>query len=60
MEVQRSLRLGWCDTPVETLWEGPSFLSMFVWVPYFCGEPSFLSHLRAALILVSLVHLIIV
>ena len=44
VEVQISLHLGLCDTHVAALWEGPRFLSMFVWGPSFCGEPSSHSH----------------
>ena len=55
-----SLCLGLCGTRVETLKEGPRFLSMFVWGPSLCGEPSSHSHLRTALLLVCLEHPIIV
>ena len=48
--------MGLCGTRVETLREGPRFLSMFVWGPCLCGEPSSYSHLRAALMVVCLVH----
>ena len=56
VEVQVSLRLGLCGTRVETLREGRRFLSMFVWGPSLCAEPSSHSHLRTALLLVCLVH----